>query len=180
MAEGHARDAFLLITGGREPGADRARSDDFARTLTHMYRRWAERRRMRFEVIEEHDGARSNGAGTEEYRALLAVSGYAAYTILRQEAGLHVLENPQDEKSSFRRASASVRVVGQPEEPAGRRPEALREHAERALSADAHTPQQPVVRRYREEPSPLVRDSARGWRTGRLERVLDGDFDLMG
>ncbi len=37
-----------------------------------------------------------------------------------------------------------------------------------------------IVRRYREEPSPLVRDSARGWRTGRLERVLDGDFDLMG
>jgi ATP-dependent Clp protease ATP-binding subunit ClpC len=101
MAEGHARDAFLLVTAGREPGADRARSDDFARTLARMYRRWAERRRMRLELIEEHDGARANGAGAEEYRALFAVSGYAAYTIIRQEAGLHVLETPQDEKSSF-------------------------------------------------------------------------------
>jgi ATP-dependent Clp protease ATP-binding subunit ClpC len=180
MAEGHARDAFLLVTAGREPGADRARGDDFARTLARMYRRWAERRRMRLELIEEHDGARSNGAGAEEYRALLAVSGYAAYTLLRHEAGLHVLETPQDEKSSFRRATASVRVVGQPEEPPGRGGrEALREQAERALSADAQAPQQQVVRRYREEPSPLVRDSARGWRTGRLERVLDGDFDLI-
>jgi ATP-dependent Clp protease ATP-binding subunit ClpC len=36
-----------------------------------------------------------------------------------------------------------------------------------------------VVRRYREKPSPLVRDSVRDWRTGRLERVLGGEFDLM-
>ncbi len=35
------------------------------------------------------------------------------------------------------------------------------------------------VRRYRRGPSPLVRDSARSWRTGRLDRVLEGDFDLI-
>ncbi|HEX8191160.1 MAG TPA: AAA family ATPase, partial [Pyrinomonadaceae bacterium] len=157
MADGEARDAFLLVAAGREPGADRARSDDFARTLARMYRRWAERRRMRLELIEEHDAAPPNGAGTEEYRALFAVSGYAAFRILRHEAGLHVFETPQDEKSSFKRATASVRVVGQPEEPPGRGGrEALREQAERALSSDSNASPQ-VVRRYREEPSPLVR-----------------------
>jgi ATP-dependent Clp protease ATP-binding subunit ClpC len=36
-----------------------------------------------------------------------------------------------------------------------------------------------VVRRYRREPSPLVRDSVRGWRTGRLDRVLAGEFDVL-
>ena len=36
-----------------------------------------------------------------------------------------------------------------------------------------------VVRRYRENPSPLVRDVRRGWRTGRLDLVLAGDFDLI-
>ena len=36
-----------------------------------------------------------------------------------------------------------------------------------------------VVRRYRETPSPLVRDAVRGWRTGRCDRVFDGDFDLF-
>jgi ATP-dependent Clp protease ATP-binding subunit ClpC len=180
ISEGEARDAFLLVTASREPGADRARSDDFARTLARMYRRWAERRRMRIELLQEHDGAGSNGAVAEEYRALFAVSGYAAYRLLRHESGLHVFETPQDEKSSFKRATASVRVVGQPEEPPARGGrEALREQAERALATEAHAPQTQVVRRYREEPSPLVRDSARGWRTGRLERVLDGDFDLM-
>jgi ATP-dependent Clp protease ATP-binding subunit ClpC len=36
------------------------------------------------------------------------------------------------------------------------------------------------VRRYRTAPSPLVRDGVRGWRTGRIERVLGGEFDVMG
>ena len=36
-----------------------------------------------------------------------------------------------------------------------------------------------VVRRYREKPSPLVRDGIRNWRTGLLERVLEGNFDLF-
>jgi hypothetical protein len=36
-----------------------------------------------------------------------------------------------------------------------------------------------VVRRYREEPSPLARDRVRGWRTDRVDRVLAGDFDLI-
>jgi len=37
-----------------------------------------------------------------------------------------------------------------------------------------------IVRRYRDKPSPLVRDTLAGWRTGRLDRVLAGDFDLQG
>jgi ATP-dependent Clp protease ATP-binding subunit ClpC len=35
-----------------------------------------------------------------------------------------------------------------------------------------------VVRRYREEP-PLVRDAGGKWRTGRLDLVLGGEFDLL-
>ena len=35
-----------------------------------------------------------------------------------------------------------------------------------------------VVRRYRPGKAPLVRDSVRGYRTGRLDRILAGDFDL--
>jgi ATP-dependent Clp protease ATP-binding subunit ClpC len=36
-----------------------------------------------------------------------------------------------------------------------------------------------VVRRYRKAPSPEVRDRVRGWRTGRLDRVFAGEFDVM-
>jgi len=34
------------------------------------------------------------------------------------------------------------------------------------------------VSRYCETP-PLVRDAAHGWRTGRIERVLGGDLDVI-
>ena len=36
-----------------------------------------------------------------------------------------------------------------------------------------------VVRRYRGAPAPLVRDVTGGWRSGRLDAVLRGDFDLI-
>jgi len=36
-----------------------------------------------------------------------------------------------------------------------------------------------VLRRYRAQPSPLVRDVAQGWRTGRFDQVMNGDFDLI-
>ncbi|HZI19543.1 MAG TPA: AAA family ATPase [Pyrinomonadaceae bacterium] len=178
LEAGEPRDAFLLVAASDEPGDDRAAGSRFARALAGMYRRWAEKRRMRLAVLEERGGEPEQGDGAGGgYRALLAVSGYAAYTILKAEGGLHVLESPQGEKSSFSRARARVRVVGQPDEPAGHGPEALRRQAEAAMATDEATAQ--IVRRYREEPSPLVRDSVRGWRTGRLDRVLDGDFDLI-
>ena len=88
-----------------------------------------------------------------------------------------MLETPQDEKS-FNRAKALVHVVAQPDEPAGHGAHALRTQAESVLARNT-APVQNIVRRYREEPSPLVRDSIRQWRTGRLDRVLGGDFDLM-
>ena len=36
-----------------------------------------------------------------------------------------------------------------------------------------------IVRRYRERPTPLVRDAVRNWRTGRVDAVLAGGFDLV-
>jgi ATP-dependent Clp protease ATP-binding subunit ClpC len=36
-----------------------------------------------------------------------------------------------------------------------------------------------VVRRYRRSPSPLVRSGDGSWRSGRLDAVLRGDFDLL-
>jgi ATP-dependent Clp protease ATP-binding subunit ClpC len=35
------------------------------------------------------------------------------------------------------------------------------------------------VRRYRRKPSPLVRNADGSWRSGRLDLVLRGDFDLL-
>ncbi len=69
-----------------------------------------------------------------------------------------------------------VRVVPQPPRAASSRKQWLA----LAREALAKMPESgEIVRRYQEKPSPLVRDKVSGWKTGRLDRVLDGDFDLF-
>ena len=128
-----------------------------------MYASWSERRGMRIMPLRPR----------EPGERLFAVSGLGAYTILKEEAGIHVLETPKDNRR-FSRMNVHVSV-------AARRPIRPdvdpREECVRALG-EAALPRG-IVRRYRRDPSPLVRDT-RGWRTGRIERVLAGDFDVMG
>jgi ATP-dependent Clp protease ATP-binding subunit ClpC len=60
------------------------------------------------------------------------------------------------------------------------RPEAAREAEEAQAALAAVGTSATVVRKYRWDPAPLVRDSVRGYRTGRIDRVMAGDFDLFG
>jgi ATP-dependent Clp protease ATP-binding subunit ClpC len=130
-----------------------------------MYLAWGRKRHMRLHAIAEG----SAGAW------MAAVTGPGARGILAREAGLHVLEVP-DHSGGFDRVVARVRVVPQPAAP--RRPH--QPPAEHAAACFAATPAETaIVRRYRAQPSPLVRDAQDGWRTGRLDLVLGGDFDLM-
>ena len=161
LDEGAPRDAFLLV----QAAGDDAAAGAFAARLVEMYRAWAERRGMRVRDLPTPPKA----------SALLAVRGFAAYVILRSEAGLHVLEQPL-EGGSFERVAARVQVVPQQSVPPSEIPGGLEALAAEALKETAPTA---VVRRYREEPSPLVRDAVRNRRTGRLDRVLAGDFDLI-
>jgi ATP-dependent Clp protease ATP-binding subunit ClpC len=102
----------------------------------------------------------------------LAVSGLGAFRILAHEQGLHVFETP---KSESRFARQTVQVIVAPwRQKDDRRP--LDDQADEALRGVDRN--RSIVRRYREEPSPLVRDS-RGWRTGRLDTVLAGNFDVF-
>jgi ATP-dependent Clp protease ATP-binding subunit ClpC len=156
LAVGEAGDAFLRVTAdGDDPDAVL-----FAGRLAAMYRGWAQRRGMQLEEL-----------GPE----LLGVSGFGAWPLLRREAGLHTLERPRSGRG-FDRVATRVVAAPQPDEPRAADAAGRRDQAERALAATV--PRAAVVRRYREAPSPLVRDAA-GWRTGRLDRVLAGDFDLF-
>jgi ATP-dependent Clp protease ATP-binding subunit ClpC len=164
VADGIPPDVFLRIRPGS--GSHTTETATFTAQLARMYEAWGERRGMRVESLNPGDPAAEH---------LLAVSGLGAGVILEDEAGFHVLEliaADGDGGHEVERVSASVQVapwIGQPA------PD--RSLAEKALAAQA-TPQQ-VVRRYRPFPSPLVRDAARGYRTGKLDRVLAGDFDLF-
>lgn len=176
VAADRLEDAFILVEAGRDSQLEGALNDDFARKIANMYRLWAEKRRMRHKLLEE-----SGGDGAVPYRLMMAVAGYAALNLLIQESGLHVFEIPAEggNSKSFKRCKAHVRVAAQPDEPAGNAADALYQQALQAfaqLPADDHLT---IVRRYRELPSPLVRDGLKKWRSGRLDRVLGGDFDLI-
>jgi ATP-dependent Clp protease ATP-binding subunit ClpC len=162
------RDAFLAVEAGKAGKVKEEKEQRVFRAILDMYVHWAKKRHMRHELLSGSDGDAS--------RALLAVSGFGAYSILAEEAGLHVWEIPSSGRD-FTRYQVRVRVAPQLDEPSYRNLSQL-EQAER-IFADMNDGKLQIARRYREEPSPLVRDSSRGWRSGRLDRVLDGDFDLI-
>jgi ATP-dependent Clp protease ATP-binding subunit ClpC len=163
LDDGRHGDVFLRIraaTSDEGPAGER-----WTNALGEMYTGWARRRGMRLERLDAADH-------------LYLVSGLGAETLLAGEAGLHVLEVPEEGREDGRadRLHAIVDVVASPAaQVADSEPPAVRARSllGRAPSSDS------VVRRYRQEPAPLVRDSVRGYRTGRLDRVLAGDFDLF-
>jgi ATP-dependent Clp protease ATP-binding subunit ClpC len=158
-------EAALLVEPTLERKGDSKAAQQWCSQLVGMYRAWAGNRRMQ---IAEFPGEQSTSL------PLLLISGFGAHRCLSQEIGLHVLELTDDDDGP-RRATARVRVVTTPLEDLGadKLRLALHEALSRAGSSNA------VVRRYRGAPAPLVRDVAGGWRSGRLEAVLRGDFDLI-
>jgi ATP-dependent Clp protease ATP-binding subunit ClpC len=131
--------------------------------LRSMYRAWAAKRRMQI--------AEAPGSGTDKNQSILTVTGFGAHRILSPEAGLHVFE-PSEGGAGRVTARVRLAVVPLGDVPAAKERKMIVEALERTPRANA------VVRRYREEP-PLVRDAAGKWRTGRLDLVLGGEFDLL-
>ena len=108
---------------------------------------------------------------------VMAVAGFGAYSILAAERGLHVFEYAEDSDRSTVRAHVVVRVAPQSPVPERNRARFVA-RAEEALNA-SRGDEPTIVRRYQHLASPLVRDRVRQWRTGRLDLVLQGDFDLI-
>jgi ATP-dependent Clp protease ATP-binding subunit ClpC len=135
------------------------REGAFAARLAAMYAGWAQRRGMECRRVAE-DGAH-----------VLLVGGLGAAVVLAPERGLHVFEAHE----GAARITAAVEVAARPPSTVDERD--LAGLAERCLRNGAGGTT--IVRRYRDGTAPLVRDSVRGYRTGRLDQVLAGDFDLF-
>jgi hypothetical protein len=133
----------------------------FAGALAGMIEAWADHRGMKVEPLVLDGWERG-----------WAVEGFAALRILELENGLHLAE----EGKAGETARVQVAVAPQPPEPVSLLPEPVAVMAARALDAAAG---EEVVRKYQELPTPLVRDRRRDFRTGRLDLVLAGHFDLM-
>ncbi|TMQ69977.1 MAG: PCRF domain-containing protein [Candidatus Eisenbacteria bacterium] len=167
------RDAFLAIERLHEDTAPAGSALSFAGRLAAMYEAWARARGMRLAWLNAPP-PRSREA---EAPYVVAIAGFAAYQLLAREDGLHVWEWDDPEQRGTRRATVRVRVEPQPATPASDGLTGLRNQAAEAFGKHGAL-STVVVRRYRGQP-PLVRDSVRGWRTGRIERVLAGDFDVI-
>jgi ATP-dependent Clp protease ATP-binding subunit ClpC len=128
-----------------------------------MYRGWAGKRRMHIGDV--------SASGKDKDTPILLISGFGAHRILLPEVGLHVFEPFE---GSGNRVTARLRLAVVPlgDVPAAKERTVIIAALDKAPRATT------VVRRYREEP-PLVRDAAGQWRTGRLDLVLGGDFDLL-
>jgi ATP-dependent Clp protease ATP-binding subunit ClpC len=133
-----------------------------------MYRAWCRKRNMQ---LTELQIALPNAAGS---LPVLLIAGFGAHRTLKGEQGLHVLELGEDKAPA--RATARVRIGVAP---LGDMPESRFKAAIQNALNEAGQPNA-VVRRYRDDASPLVRDLVAGWRSGRLDDVLGGDFDLIG
>jgi ATP-dependent Clp protease ATP-binding subunit ClpC len=142
---------------------DRQSTLAWCRKLTAMYRAWADNRRMHIGDI----AARSKDKETP----ILLISGFGAHRVLAPEAGLHVFEPFE---GSGNRVTARVRLAVVP---LGDVPVA-KECRLAIEGIDAAPRPNNVVRHYREEPPPVC-DAAGQWRSGRLDLVLGGEFDLL-
>jgi ATP-dependent Clp protease ATP-binding subunit ClpC len=140
---------------------DRQATVFWCNRLSSMYRAWAGKRHMQI----------SESPATGKDTPTLTITGFGAHRILSPEAGLHVFESPE---GAANRSTARVRTATLP---LGEVP-AAKESAVIARAIDQAPRLNAVVRRYREQP-PLVRDSTGKWRTGRLDLVLGGEFDLL-
>jgi hypothetical protein len=134
--------------------------------LFEMYRRWAARRHMQWEAVPGPPGT----------PRLAVVAGFGAARVLLREVGLHTLDDDAGREGRARvvaRVRAAPTPAVMPESPTAK-------HTALVAELQRQTAMLPVVRRYRLEGSPLISDVTYGWRTGRPELVLGGDFDLLG
>jgi ATP-dependent Clp protease ATP-binding subunit ClpC len=145
--------------------AEAAAGQAWCREVWQMYRRWCDRRHMQVEEI---------GMAEKQDLPVLLVTGFGAHRALAAECGLHVLEIAAA-NGGVNRAVARVRLAVPPLEELPK----LKLYAALAKAfANARGPSA-VLRRYRREPSPLVRSADGAWRSGKLDVVLRGDFDLL-
>jgi ATP-dependent Clp protease ATP-binding subunit ClpC len=151
----------LVIEPAFENADDRQATLNWCRRLLSMYRAWAAKRRMQVAEVP-----RAN-----KDTPILIVGGFGAHRVLAPEAGLHVFEPFE---GAAGRVTARVRIAAVPlgDIPTAKEHKLVIEALEKAPRPST------VARRYREE-LPLVRDAGGKWRTGRLDLVLGGAFDLF-
>ena len=133
--------------------------------IASMYGSWARNRNMNSAEIDGVPGISAPA---------LLVAGFGAHRTLSREVGLHVLEGGEPANASGR-ITARVLLATLP---LGNLSKAtIRQGLADAFGKAARPAA--IVRRYRRSPAPLVRNADGSWRSGKVEDVLRGDFDVL-
>ncbi len=104
--ESDANNAILSI----HPGAGGTESQDWAEMLLRMYKRWAERRGFKVEVLDYQNGEE---AGIKD--ATIIIKGENAYGYLKVENGIHRLVRISPFDSNAKRHTSFSSVMVSPE-----------------------------------------------------------------
>jgi len=99
--EADANDTYIEVNAG----AGGTESQDWAGMLARMYQRWAERRGMKVELIDQHSGEQ---AGIKS--ATLMIKGENAYGYAKTESGVHRLVRISPYDSAARRHTSFASV----------------------------------------------------------------------
>jgi peptide chain release factor 2 len=99
--EADGNDTYLEV----HAGAGGTESQDWANMLQRMYGRWAERRKLKVEIVDWSDGEEAGIKG-----ATLLIKGHNAYGWLKVESGVHRLVRISPYDSAARRHTSFASV----------------------------------------------------------------------
>ena len=128
---------------------------------------------------------RCTGSGRPGAACSIRGRGARVATELLRDLRLRRVAAPQRRSRPARPRLRGLRRVGPHRRACHRhadaaRPSRLVRRAVAAVSAVGKGPAPAaIVRRYRLDSSPIIRDLKQGWRTGRIDLVFDGHFDLI-
>ncbi len=140
-----------------------------------MYTGWAIRRNMRLTPLHEPHYERS----TDQIEAIYHISGFACHSLLERETGIHLWEtdaSPVAKSTARNRIQIFVNALKAPPVPLNDKSAQKKRIHEELQKRSQASPA--IARRYTIAP-PLVRDTHTNARTGKLDRVLEGNFDLV-
>ncbi|MBK9080504.1 MAG: AAA family ATPase [Hyphomicrobium sp.] len=159
-----AEAALMIEPVFNSPGEEGEAERAWCQQIEAMYRKWADKRNMSLTEIDMAKGA----------SAVLLVSGFGAYRTLRREAGLHVLDGLESTETTSR---MTARVLVAPVSSGASSKASLRQSLADTFKGAPRS--STIVRRYRLSPSPLVRTADGSWRSGKVDEVLAGNFDIL-
>ncbi|MEO1012002.1 MAG: AAA family ATPase [Bacteroidota bacterium] len=158
-AKGEPQDAILKIAYS---DANRTHG----KKMEHMYRSWAKMRGMKMETLEESHTF-------DDIHVIFSIVGFGAYGILNKETGYHIIEESGTGEKQIVKSKILVSVI--PMELEDYRLKEVPPIIQRFKKSSVPK----NVRRYKFGKSPIVKDFVSSWQTGKLDKVLKGDFDLF-